>query len=53
MSHEVPEFIQLNMAELSVEELEHRLELASLAPTADCWENDPCRTHTSINIGIG
>jgi hypothetical protein len=48
MSHEVPEFIQLNMAELSVEELEHRLELASLAPTADCWSHNNCGQNHSV-----
>ncbi|HYV23431.1 MAG TPA: hypothetical protein VEN31_12345 [Candidatus Bathyarchaeia archaeon] len=36
----------LNAATLDVEELEHRLELASALPTADCWANI-----CGINIG--
>lgn len=35
----VPEFVHLNLADLDVQELEQRLELASAAPSADCWAN--------------
>ena len=38
---EAPEIRSLNVAELDVEELEARLEIASMVPNADCW-ND-CR----------
>jgi hypothetical protein len=40
-----PELVHLNLADLDVEELEQRMELASAAPAADCWVN--CGT----NIG--
>lgn len=38
-SEDMPEIVQLNLADLDVQELEQRLELASAAPTADCWSN--------------
>ncbi len=34
-----PEVVHLNLADLDVQELEQRLELASAAPAADCWAN--------------
>jgi hypothetical protein len=40
------EIRSLNAADLDVEELESRLEMAAAVPNADCWLN------CGINIGI-
>jgi hypothetical protein len=34
-----PELVHLSLADLDVQELEQRMELASAAPAADCWAN--------------
>lgn len=36
---EAPEIRSLNAADLDVEELESRLEMAAAVPNADCWAN--------------
>ncbi len=41
-----PEIRSLNAADLDVEELESRLEMAAAVPNADCWVN------CGINIGL-
>ena len=41
----LPEIRSLNAADLDVEELESRLEMAAAVPNSDCWAN------CGINIG--
>ncbi|TMC81586.1 MAG: hypothetical protein E6I61_10395 [Chloroflexi bacterium] len=41
-----PEIRSLNAADLDVEELESRLEMAAAVPNSDCWAN------CGINIGL-
>jgi hypothetical protein len=41
-----PEIRSLNAADLDVEELESRLEMAAAVPNADCW------LQCGINIGV-
>jgi len=41
-SEQQPEVMHLNLADLDVQELEQRLELASAVPAADCWINNNC-----------
>jgi hypothetical protein len=41
-----PEIRSLNAADLDVEELESRLEMAAAVPNADCW------VQCGINIGL-
>lgn len=41
-----PEIRSLNAADLDVEELESRLEMAAAVPNADCWVN------CGLNIGL-
>lgn len=42
----LPEIRSLNAADLDVEELESRLEMAAAVPNADCWVN------CGLNIGL-
>ena len=39
---EATEIRSLNAADLDVEELESRLEVASMVPNADCWNYFKC-----------
>jgi hypothetical protein len=41
---EASEILSLNAADLDIEELESRLELATAVPNADCWTN-VCLVH--------
>ena len=47
---EVPEIVILNEAALDVEELEARLEIASMVPNEDCWVNCKCNFDCGVNI---
>lgn len=47
---EVPEIVILNEAALDVEELEARLEIASMVPNEDCWANCPCNFDCGLNV---
>lgn len=41
-----PEIRSLNAADLDIQELESRLEMAAAVPNADCW------VQCSLNIGV-
>lgn len=49
---EIPEILSLNEAALDVEELEARLEIASMVPNNDCWSDFKCSCYYAAGCSV-
>jgi hypothetical protein len=49
---QAPEIVSLNEQALDVEELEARLEVASMVPNADCWNYFKCSCYYAGGCGV-